>query len=170
MDQSPAHKPTLTVQLKPSQAVALGKELPFPDAYPIGARFREGALAIAFDERTDQLTLKTTAAEAPPDEDGPWGKDLPAYFYPYRGPSAEAPAPVSGSLIVRSRSPLVRAQCTNDVVLSASQAPDECYLRLEAEQGGPDAVDLYLSAPCVAGGVRRSVGMGGPEPGRRRSA
>ncbi len=147
-DKASPQKPTLTIQMKPSQATIRGKELPFPDACPLGARFQEGALAIAFDERTDQLTVKTTAIEAPAD-DGPWGKAIPDYFYSYRGISTDAHAPVAGALILRSRPPQVRAQCTNDVVLSSGRVTVDVHLRLEAEQGSPDAVDLYLSAPCV---------------------
>jgi hypothetical protein len=148
-DKSSPRKPTLTIQLAPSQPVALGREMPFPDAYSIGARFREGALALDFDERTDQLVVKTSAVETVPDGDGPWGKNLPAHFYPYRGLSAETAPPVVGALTLRSRPPQVRAQCTNVVVLSASRAAVDVHLRLEAEQGSPHWVDLYLSAPCV---------------------
>ncbi len=122
--------------------------MPFPDARPLGARFREGALAITFDERTDQLTVKTSALEAPP-EDGPWENDWPAYYYPYMEASGAAPAPVAGVISLRPRPPHVRAQSTNDVVLSAGKVTVDVRLRLEAEQGTPDSVGLYVSAPYV---------------------
>jgi hypothetical protein len=148
-DKPTPHTPTLTVKLKPAQAGVLGKELPFPDAFPIGAQFREGSLAIAFDERTDQLAVKTAAVEAPPDDDGPWEKDLPTYYYPYRAQQANSNSPVAGVLTLRPRPPRIRAQCTSDVVLSTGRATVDTRLLLEAEQGSPNSVDLYVSAPCV---------------------
>ncbi|HVS37049.1 MAG TPA: hypothetical protein VMS17_15925, partial [Gemmataceae bacterium] len=155
---TPADKPgprgaKLTVELRPTNpGEVLRKELPFPDAEPIGARFREGALAIGCDEQTHRLRVETTAPAAPPEDDGPWQKDIPSYYYPYREqPGAAGPAP-AGKLVLEPRPPQIRAQCTSDVVLSAGQVSVETRLLLEAEQGSPEAlrsVDLYLSAPAA---------------------
>ena len=144
------HGPTLTVTLEPARTDnILGRETPFPDAAVLGARFREGALAVGFDEQRHRLEVKSTAAEAPPVDDGPWGKEIPAFYYPYREQAADGrPAP-AGSLTLRSRPPQVRAQCTSEVVLSGGQPAVDAHLLLEAEQGSPESVDLYLSAPCA---------------------
>ena len=142
--------PTLTVHLEPAHpGNILGKEVPFPDFAAPGARFREGALAVGFDEQTHRLEIKTAAAEAPPEDDGPWGKKVPAYYYPYREQSSDArPAP-GGALTLRARPPQLRALCTSEVVLSAGRPIVDARLLLEAEQGSPESVDLYLSAPCL---------------------
>ncbi len=144
------HGPTLTVRLEPAHpGNVLGKELPFPDFAALGARFREGALAVGFDEQTHRLEVKTTAAEASAEDDGPWGKEIPAYYYPYREQSSGArPAP-GGALTLRARPPQLRALCTSEVVLSAGRPAVDARLLLEAEQGSPESVDLYLSAPCL---------------------
>ena len=152
-EKSGARGPRLTVALRPAHpGDVLGKELPFPDAEPLGARFREGALAIGFDEQTHVVAVHTAAAEAPPEDDGPWQQDLPAYFYPYREPPGAGRPALAGSLKLLPRPPQVRAQCTSDVVLSAGQVSVDTRLLLEAEQGSPDAlrsVDLYLSAAAA---------------------
>ncbi len=145
----------LTVGLRPARpGDVAGKELSFPDAEPLGARFREGALAVGFDERTHQIRIETAAAQAPPDDDGPWRKDIPSYYYPYRDQAgAGRPAP-AGRLMLLPRQPQVRAQCTSDVTLTAGQVSVDTRLLLEAEQGSPESVDLYLSAtaaPAVSG-------------------
>ena len=142
--------PTLTVSLTPAHpGEVLDRELPFPDAAVLGARFREGALAVSFDDQTHRLEVKTSAAEGASEEDGPWGKEAPAYYYLFREPSADAGSAPAGALTLRARAPQLRAQCTSEVVLSAGRPAVDVRLRLEAERGSPESVDLYLSAPCA---------------------
>jgi hypothetical protein len=142
--------PTLSVTLQPARpGDVLGKEMAFPDAEPLGARFREGALAIGFDARAHRLEVKTAAAEAAAEDDGPWGQEIPAFYYPYRDISGAGRRPLAGTATLRRRPPQVRAQCTSEVVLSAGRALVDTRLLLQAEQGSPESVDLYLSAPAA---------------------
>src|SRR5205814_261281 len=103
------------------------RELPFPDAVPLGAHFREGALAIDFDEQAAQPTVRASVPAAEP-EDGPWGKQTPDLYYPYRG------GPLSGTLLLRPRRPELRARCTTEVFLTPGRAAVEA--RLEEHLGG----------------------------------
>jgi hypothetical protein len=130
----------LTVHLRPAQAGPMvGQELRFPDAVPLGARFREGALALDCDEQLFHLDVKTTADRSEPDEDGPWGKQTPEYFYRYRGHTVE------GTLRVQLRPPRLRAKCASEVFVTSGRAAVETHLILEAEVGSPDTIDLSLS-------------------------
>jgi hypothetical protein len=152
-----ARVPNLTVHLVPKVAPhGPGEELTFPDAAPLGARFREGMLAIGFDPQTYQATLKASVAEAELEDErvdeGPWGRQVPDAVYQYRG------QPVEGTLLLRPRPPLVRARCVSDVYLPAGRAAVNTRLFLEAESGRPDAVDLSISAPSAAAtGVARTA-------------
>ncbi len=130
----------LTVHLRPARAGPVtGQELPFPDAVPVGARFREGALALDCDEQLFHLDVKTTADRSEPSEEGPWGKQAPEYFYRYRG------QPVTGTLRVQVRPPRLRAKCGSEVFVASGRAAVETHLLLEAEVGSPDTIDLALS-------------------------
>ncbi len=147
--------PTLTVRLVPKgPAPAAGEAVPFPDTIPLGARFREGVLAISYDPQTFQATLKASAAEGELEDDGPWGRLVPDVVYRYRG------RPVEGTLALRPRPAQLRARCVSDVRLSAGRAAVNTRLILEAEAGRTDAVDLSLSAPAGGGrsdGVPRAA-------------
>jgi hypothetical protein len=144
--------PRLTVWLRPApgQGPAKGPgpgtrdelSFPFPDVVPLGARLREGGLAIDCDESAYEARPDTRAPATTPDEEGPWGKQVPAYFYPYRGQA------VPGALTLRPRRPHVRAHCTGAVGLTAERAVIETHLTLEPEVGTPETIDLYVSAPA----------------------
>jgi hypothetical protein len=114
---------------------------PFPDVAPLGVRLREGALAIDLDESLYEARVDTPARGTTPGEDGPWGKQLPDYYFPYRG------QPVQGTLTLQPRRPRLRARCTSAVGLTADRAAVETRLTLQPEVGTPETVDLYLSAP-----------------------
>jgi hypothetical protein len=138
--------PRLTVWLRPApgHGPAKGQDelsFPFPDVMPLGARLREGSLAIDYDETAYEARPDTRAPATAPEEEGPWGKQVPAYFYPYRGQA------VRGTLVLRPRRPHVRARSTSAVGLTAARAAIETHLTLDPEVGTPDAIDLYLSAP-----------------------
>jgi hypothetical protein len=149
-DAAEAPAATLTLSLQPLRSDDVtGREQPFPVPTPLGARFREGALAISFDGRTHRLDVKTAAAEEAVDEDGPWGKIIPDYFYPYRA-AIDSAQPVQGAAVLRQRPPQVRAHCSTEAYLSAARSEATVRLSLEAERGAPDAVDLD-----VAGGDGR---------------
>jgi hypothetical protein len=135
--------PTLTVRLVPkAPAPPGGGEVLFPDATPLGARFREGVLAIGLDSQVYQATLNGPATEADLEEDGPWGRQVPDAAYQYRG------RPVEGSLILAPRPAQVKARCVSDVYLPAGRAAVNTRLVLEAESGRPDSVVVALSAPA----------------------
>ncbi len=116
-----------------------GRPLPFPDAVPLGARFREGVLALECDEQLFHLDVRTTADRSDPEEDGPWGKQLPEYSYRYRGHA------LSGTLLVQPRPPRLRAKCSSEVFVASGRAAVETHLLVEAEVGRPDTIDLLLS-------------------------
>jgi hypothetical protein len=133
--------PTLTIYLRPgTPGSVVGRDLPFPDAEPVGARFREGALAIDFEETVYQAALLPPRASSEPEEEGPWGKQVPDYYFTYRD------KPLIGALRLRPRAPLIRTQCSSDVFLAAGRAAVETRLVLEAEAGRPETIELYLSA------------------------
>jgi hypothetical protein len=156
-------RPALTVRLRPARAEALaGRNLAFPDAVPLGARFREGALAIDFDPQVSEVALRTQAVRAEPDGAGPWKEHIPEHYYPYRG------EPVQGSLRLSPRPPRLRARCASEVFVASGRAAVETHLLLEAEVGAPERVDLYLSVGAGKQGWdwRREDGVAG-NPGIR---
>jgi hypothetical protein len=152
--------PTVNVQLRPLRPGPLtGRELAFPDAAPLGARFREGALALDFDEQLYQPAVRTSLARAEAEEEGPWGKQGPDYYYPYRGDTPE------GTLVLQPRPPRLRAKVASEVFVTAGRAAIETRLLLEAEAGSPDTIDLYLSS--AAGPWEWApASPGRPGPGR----
>jgi hypothetical protein len=133
---------TLILRLRPVRpGPVTGRKLPFPESVPLGALFREGALAIEFDEQTNEATVETRAVRSDrAEEDGPWGKQLPEYYFPYRG------GRVRGALLLHPRPPQVRARCATAVFLASGRAAVEERLMVESEGGHPDTLDLYLSA------------------------
>ena len=106
-------------------------------------------LAIAFDERTDQLAVKTTALEAPPDEDGPWEKDLPAHYYPYRALAGDGGPPVVGVLTIRPRPPRVRAPNVRTTWFCPRVARLWTFICDWRPSRQSRLVDLCVSAPYV---------------------
>jgi hypothetical protein len=138
---SRARLPTLTVHLRPTSSESLtGKPLDFPDAIPLGARFRQGALALDCDEQLFHFNVRTSAERAEPESEGPWGQQLPEYYYRYRGP------PISGTIQVRPRSPRLRAKCESEVFVASGEAVIETRLQLETEVGSPNTVELAFSS------------------------
>jgi hypothetical protein len=137
-----ARAPALTVQLRPAEAGRLaGRDLPFPDPVPLGARLHEGALAVDVDEQTYQATVRAAVEPAEPEDDGPWGKRHPDYYYRFQGDS------VRGTLRLAPRPPRLRAQCQSEVAVTGGRAAMEMQVLLEAEAGSTDTVDVLLSAP-----------------------
>ncbi len=139
--------PLLTVHLRPGWSGPItGKKLPLPDAVPLGARFREGTLALDCDEQLFHLEVRTKAVRSPPDSDGPWGARLPEYSYRYKRPPLTGEPPIKGELQVHSRPPRLRARCNSDVFVASGRAAVETHLLLEAEAGSPETIDLVLSS------------------------
>jgi hypothetical protein len=147
--------PVLTIRLRPSRpGPVVGRPLPFPDAEPLGARFREGALAVDFDGQLYRGTVKLSGGDGQgrpsaaggalgrtePEEDGPWGKRAPEHYYRYRD------RPVQGSLQLEARPSRLRAQCRSEVFVASGRAAVETRLLLEAEVGSPSVVEVYVSA------------------------
>jgi hypothetical protein len=139
--------PLLTVHLRPGWPGPItGKTLPLPDVVPLGARFREGALALDCDEQLFHLAVRTSAERSQPDSEGPWGAQLPEYYYRYRVHAPTGDPPVKGELQVRARPPRLRAKCNSEIFVASGRAAVETHLLLEAEAGSPDTIDLALSA------------------------
>lgn len=133
--------PSLTVHLQPGWSGSfLDKKLPFPDAVPLQARIREGALALDCDEQLFQLDVSTSAERSEAETEGPWGKRFPEYYYRFKG------HPPKGELRVRPRPPRLRVKCDTELSLASGRAALETRLLLEAESGSPDTIDLSLSA------------------------
>src|SRR5262249_29065839 len=152
--------PTLTARLRPTKPVAIDNQtLPFPDPVPLGARFREGALAIDLADRPPTPPLRTTAVAGKPG-DGPRGKQPPTFYFPYRGEA------LSGTIRPVPRAPRVRATVRQDVFLGAGRAALETRLTLEAMTGRPASVILFQRGP----GVRDWRVEGGPEVNNVRPA
>src|SRR4029077_11365104 len=64
--------------LGPWPGVNTGLEFPFPDIEALGARSREGTLAIDVDDFFYQASVaKTTQAASAVDEPGPWRDQIP---------------------------------------------------------------------------------------------
>ncbi len=133
--------PALTVQLRPTGAGQLTEQrLRFPDAVPLGARFREGALALTCDEQLFHFHVQTSAERSEPESEGPWGQQLPGYYYRYRDQH------VTGEIHISPRPPRLRAKCENEVLVAGGEAVIESHLSLEAEAGSPNTIELSLSA------------------------
>jgi hypothetical protein len=138
-------RPTiLTVRLssaRPDHA----PEWAFPDVRPVGVGFREGALAITFDEQDYRpaVAASVPAAEPPGGEQGPWGKQVPDLYYPYLGKVVE------GRLRLQARAPQIRARCRSQVVVAAAGAAVVAHLELQPEIGSPDMLDVNVSAPAA---------------------
>lgn len=131
--------PALTIHLRalPSR-FPLGRPLPFPDAVPVGARCREGVLALDCDRQLFRLAVQTEAERAAADEEGPWGKDKPEYCYHYIGQSA------AGVLRIDRRPPRLRVKCRNEVYVAAGRAAVETHLHLEVASGSTRTIDLFV--------------------------
>ncbi len=123
----------------------------FPDVIPIGARLREGGLGIDYDEqRYAAVPVGVKALNALPEE-GSWGKEPPPdLFYPYRGQG------VRGRLELRALPPRLRASASTSVVLAPGRGGAETTLVLQAEEGAPSSVDVFLSSPAVGAWLWRA--------------
>jgi len=139
----------VALRLRPATpGVPLDRAMLFPEVVVPGARFREGALAISVEDQLLEVADGRPTSSVPaldPDEDGPWGRDLPDYYFPYRQ------QPPTGSLTVRPRPPQVAAQVRTAVLLGPARSEAEVRLRLTAEAGAPDGVELLIPAADVAG-------------------
>jgi hypothetical protein len=114
---------------------------PFPEIVPKGARWPEGALAIEYDAGAYQAAIHSPQAAGTPEEEEPWGKQLPDFYFPFRGQS------LKGSLELRPRPVRLRSRCVNEVVLEAGRPVMKARLTLESEAGVPDYLDFLVSAP-----------------------
>ncbi len=124
----------------------------FPEVIPIGARLRRGGLGINYDQQryaAAPIGVKALNALA---EEGSWGKEPPPdLFYPYRGQG------VRGRLELRALPPRLRASASTSVVLAPGRGGAETTLILQAEEGAPSTVDVFLSTPPVGAWIWRAT-------------
>lgn len=156
--------PRLTVRLRPEPGAAGGAAWAFPDLVPLGARAREGALAIDFDEQVYQAEVTANQHPAEPDAEALRGKPSPDYYYPYYG------QPVQGTLRLAQRAARVGARCASEVVVAGGRASLTTHLTLRPEVGSPDAVDVLLSAPAAGRWEWKAAGGANPVRGFERVA
>lgn len=146
---------TLTVWLRPTRAgggVGAGKPIAFPDVVPLGARVREGVLAVSFDEKLYEAVVspRNRPAQSLSDlgasrDTYPWGKQVPDLVFAYRG------QPTTATLTLRPLRPRVRLRCTTELLLTAGRAALAAHLQASPELGQPESLDLALSSPVPAG-------------------
>jgi len=141
---APEAKLTLEVRLRPSSPSPGALAWEIPDLVPLGARLREGGLAIDFDEqRFEGRVTGAAMTTAPSGGEWPWGGETPDYYGTYRG------EPLRGRLELRPLPPRLRARAAASVVLTPGRAAVETRLQLQAEAGTPQSLDLYVSAPAA---------------------
>ena len=151
---------TLTIQLGMNTGQASGRRvLAFPDAVPLGARLREGVLAIEVDAALQRGEVKTTAVPGDVQEEGPWGRHSPTFYFPYRD------KPPQGSLTLVPRAPVLGARCSTDVTLAGDRATLQTEIALEVEAGPP----LRCRCSWLGKGCRAGPGVP-PRPVPRLSA
>ncbi len=160
---APDGKLTLLVRLRPAAPQPGGLAWPIPDLVPLGARLREGGLAIDFDEqRFEGHVTGAVLSAARPEEEGPWGGTPPDYYGTYRG------EPFRGRLELRPLPPRLRARVSGNVVLAPGRAAAETTLQLQADAGMPQALDVYVSAPVAGPWEWRTTGGGDAASGFER--
>ncbi len=113
-------------------------EWPFPDVVPLGARYREGGLAIEFDEQTYRASVSSSFVPGEAIAGGPWGKSNPDYYYPFRGES------LTGRLRIEGRPPRLLARIASELLLAGRRAVLDTRLTVEGESGTPAYVDVRL--------------------------
>jgi hypothetical protein len=155
---------TLTVRLRPTRSEpAIGPGMstvvPFPDVVPLGATYREGGLAIDYDDQVHiaQVSTDSLAGESP--VEGPWGKSAPALYYPCKGEA------IRGTLRLRQRAPRLRARAQTEVHVVGDRPAVQTSLVLEGEGGLTSQVDVYLSAGTLPAQWRVDPAVG---PGSNR--
>ncbi len=143
------------------------KQLAFPEAIPLGARFREGALALSLDPAFQAAELRTPLRASQPQAEAPWGNQLPGHYFPYRE------QPLEGTLVVQPCPVQLRASSTTDILLQPGDTPPqgvgvpplgglprredrlktelqlssvETELEIEVESGTTDSVEVRTSA------------------------
>ncbi|MBL8797835.1 MAG: hypothetical protein JNM56_28315 [Planctomycetia bacterium] len=170
----PAASARMTVKLRPMQPLKLpagGLNVPIPDLAPVGARLREGALAVSVASLYQAVPTASVAAvpleiaeergadpktPRPPAPRPPWGQQTVDYYFPYQG------QPVAGTVQLRSRPLQLRARCTSDVVIASGRAIQVTRLELAPEVDNPQTVDLFVSDPAAQDWDWKTVRGGNP--------
>lgn len=140
----PAPRVRLLVQLRGQPALVPGARpltYAFPELVPQGVRSREGGLAVDLEEQRYEGTVsEPPPLSGPPRDDGPWGPQVPEFYYPYQGRSPR------GALTLRPLPVQLRARATTSVVLTAGRAAAETTLHVQADAGATQTFDLYVAA------------------------
>ena len=138
---------TLIVRLRPRETGPwTGRDVPFPDLIPLGARQRNGGIAIDFDGRLYQGQIQTSlpVGEAPP---VPllWGDTIPDNYYPFQG------AALIGTFRSSIRPARSRANVHAETVVLPDRLSVEATVRLEALAGETTEVSLFVSGAEESG-------------------
>ena len=113
----------------------------FPDLEPLGAKLRQGTLAIIADAPYQMSLLQSsqppirvepTASKEPRDPHLDW-------FFAYRQ------TPLTGKLRLVPQSPVVRVHTRQDVTLTGDRAQTDARLEIEPIVGQPTFVDVWLT-------------------------
>lgn len=131
----------LRVELTPQTPWVIpnnGATVAVPDLAPRGAATREGALAISFLSLLEGK-INVSAPASPPQEKGPWGRQMPDSYHAYRG------MPVVGSVLVRPHRTQFRARAATDIALTAEGASVDTRLFLQPGVGSPSTIDVYIA-------------------------
>ncbi|MFO0879014.1 MAG: hypothetical protein U0840_16850 [Gemmataceae bacterium] len=135
---------TLTVRLRRPGAF-IQRDLVFPDLVPVGSQYREGGLAIDFDELAHHVSVRTALASGEPPAGAVGGKVLPDLYYTVRGESA------LGTLRLDPRPARFRSQVRSRVFLTGARGLVETRLEIVGESGSPESIDLHVSTPGSPG-------------------
>ncbi|MBY0232306.1 MAG: hypothetical protein K2W96_23765, partial [Gemmataceae bacterium] len=140
----PGDEPAILLRLRPdAPGPVAGRDLPFPDLVPLGARHREGGLAIDWDEQAFRGAARTAFPPGDVPADAPGLSPFADLYYPFQG---EAP---QGVLRLEPRAPRLAARADVDVSVGGGRAVEEIRVVLEAEGGLPAWAEVRLSGPPV---------------------
>jgi hypothetical protein len=156
--------PVLSLELRPAHGEPLiGRDLAFPDVVPLGTRARDGALGVDVDMQVYRPKVTTPSDATEPDEEGPWGRSLPAYFYRFLG------QPLTGHVRLEPRRSQLRARCSTDVLVASGRAVVKTQLLLQADAGLADFVDLHITGQVPEHWSWREEGASGLPEGSKPS-
>jgi hypothetical protein len=131
--------------------LAAGKDLAFPELGPFDPCVRENTLAISVDPLFEARVTQASVPAAAPEPGGPWGGALPSFSFNSRN------RPVTGSLQLKPRPPVMRSVCQSEFVLAPATAGVLVKVELEGGLTVADRLEMRFSAPLPPGGQWKGV-------------